>query len=97
MTTSGDAIPYEWHIITCEFPPQVGGVSDYTQTMASALAETHPTHVWCPSVESALPTPDCGRYIVHRELGRFSPADLRKVGRALDAMPAPRRPHNRAI
>jgi glycosyltransferase involved in cell wall biosynthesis len=89
--TSLSSIPHEWHVITCEFPPQVGGVSDYTYTMASALAAGHRTHVWCPSGEGPLPDPDSARYIIHRDLGGFSPADLRRVGHALDALPAPRR------
>ena len=25
----------EWHIITCEYPPQIGGVSSYVATVAA--------------------------------------------------------------
>ena len=28
-----------WHLITCEYPPQMGGVSDYTRVVAEGLSE----------------------------------------------------------
>jgi Glycosyl transferases group 1 len=38
-----------WHIITCEYPPQCGGVSDYTKLVAHGLADAgDEVHVWCP-------------------------------------------------
>jgi glycosyltransferase involved in cell wall biosynthesis len=41
-----------WHIITPEFPPQPGGVSDYTQLVAGGLAAAgDEVHVWCPTEE----------------------------------------------
>jgi glycosyltransferase involved in cell wall biosynthesis len=41
----------EWHVITCEYPPQVGGVSDYTKLVAHGLAEAgDEVHVWGPRV-----------------------------------------------
>ena len=40
---------YNWHIITCEYPPQTGGVSDYTKLVAEGLAEAgDEVHVWAP-------------------------------------------------
>lgn len=37
-----------WHIITSEFPPQPGGVSDYTAQLAPVLeAAGQPVRVWC--------------------------------------------------
>src|SRR5207247_5366355 len=45
--------------------------------------------VWCPSADG--PTPTAPGVTVHRELGRLSPRDLRRVGRLLDAHPQPRR------
>lgn len=80
----------EWHLITCEYPPQIGGVSDYTYLVGSGLAAAgHTVHVWCPPTEGS--TPDAPGVTVHRELGRFTPSDLRRVGSLLDEFPAPRR------
>ncbi len=88
----------DWHLITSEYPPQAGGVSDYTHLVATGLAAAgDEVHVWCPSVESEQPdavgleaTNPAG-VSVHRELGRFTPADLRRTGRRLDQFRAPRR------
>ena len=27
-----------WHLITCEYPPDIGGISDHTAQLASGLA-----------------------------------------------------------
>lgn len=89
-----------WHIITSEYPPQTGGVSDYTQLVAQGLAEAgDEVHVWCPSaaaipgnaIVAAAGRGDAAGVSVHRELGRFTPADLRRAGNLLDQFPAPRR------
>lgn len=80
----------EWHIITCEYPPQIGGVSSYTAGIAEALAAAgQRVHVWCPPMPGREPSPT--RVVVHGELGRFAPGDLRRAGRQLDLFPAPRR------
>jgi glycosyltransferase involved in cell wall biosynthesis len=80
-----------WHIIG-EYPPQPGGVSDYTGRVAAGLAQQgDEVHVWCgpsPNPDSGPATPGV---VVHRALGSFSPADLRSVGEQLDRFPAPRR------
>ncbi len=88
MTERGPA----WHIITSEYPPDVGGVSDYAQLVASALvAAGDVVHVWCPQRRSgARATPECGAQI-HETLGRIRPSDLRRLDQRLDACPAPRR------
>jgi glycosyltransferase involved in cell wall biosynthesis len=80
----------DWHLITSEYPPQIGGVSDHTRLIAVGLtAAGEVVHVWCPpSAEDGLGIPGV---IVHRELGSMKPADLRRVGRMLDHFPAPRR------
>jgi glycosyltransferase involved in cell wall biosynthesis len=37
-----------WHLITCEFPPRFGGVSDYCGQVAAGLrAAGEQVHVWC--------------------------------------------------
>ena len=78
-----------WHLLTGEYPPQPGGVSDYTAQLASALADTGAeVHVWTTLAPG--PTPDAPGVTVHRGAGRWSPADLARLNSALDAFPAPR-------
>ncbi|HEX2093816.1 MAG TPA: glycosyltransferase family 4 protein [Longimicrobiaceae bacterium] len=77
-----------WHLITGEYPPQVGGVSDYTRLIAEGLATAGDSvHVWCPPAAGA--SPEIPGVVVHRELGGFTPSDLRRVGSMLNGMPAP--------
>ncbi len=79
-----------WHILTGEYPPRHGGVSDYTAQVALGLAETGAeVHVWAPTVEGVTDPND--RFVVHRTAGRWSPADLDRLDRELDAFAAPRR------
>jgi glycosyltransferase involved in cell wall biosynthesis len=82
--------PITWHILTAEFPPKVGGVSDYSRAIAVGLAaEGDEVHVWCPpSGEEGERIPGVA---VHRSTGSFSPRDLRALARELDAFPSPRR------
>jgi len=80
----------EWHIITGEYPPQPGGVSDYTRIVARELAAAgDEVHVWCPNAADLTPQ-DLG-VIVHRNLGRLSPADLRSCSKRLNQFSRPRR------
>ena len=77
-----------WHLVTSEYPPDVGGVSDYTGQLAAALAEAgDEVHVWCPGDARSGPA----GVDVHAVLGRMSPGDLRRVDEELDACPGPRR------
>jgi glycosyltransferase involved in cell wall biosynthesis len=79
-----------WHMITCEYPPQSGGVSDYTYLLAKGLASRgDEVHVWCPAWPVQAPL--VRGVQIHSALGRFSPADLWAAGRELDRFPAPRR------
>lgn len=87
---SGQALRHAWHLITSEYPPQHGGVSDYTQAVAAGLADQgDEVHVWCPALTTAEPV-ETG-VTVHRQFTGFSPVDLQLVGRQLDGFPAPRR------
>lgn len=89
-----------WHIITCEYPPQVGGVGDYTRLVAEALAEAgEDVHVWCPKLKDEareFETRDveefeaCG-VKVHRLFETFTPAELKRAGKILDERAGPRR------
>ena len=77
-----------WHIVASEYPPDVGGVSDYTRQIAQGLARMgDEVHVWCPhSGAGATYGPH-----VHADLGDFRPADLKRLDERLSAYPAPRR------
>ena len=78
------------HLITPEFPPQPGGVADYSEQLALNLAMAgEEVHAWCPAVPGA---PEAGDSIeVHREPGLFGPRSLRILGRHLDRFPTPRK------
>ena len=71
-----------WHLVTPEFPPRVGGVSDYAQLIARGLAEAgDEVHVWCPPGGKSE-TSD--RFLVHAELGGLRRADLDRLDGLLD-------------
>lgn len=76
--------PQAWHLITCEYPPQIGGVAAYSQQVAAALVRVgEAVHVWGPGHEGDQTGPD--GVVVHRRLGSFSLRDCVRTGRALDA------------
>jgi glycosyltransferase involved in cell wall biosynthesis len=79
------------HILTAEYPPRVGGVSDHTFQIAAGLAEAgDEVHVWCGRDEGVpLPTPP--GVTAHRLAGSFRPSDLRRMAAELDRFPPPRR------
>ena len=79
-----------WHLLTGEYPPQPGGISDYTALVAAALAGLgDEVHIWTtPTAGEALDTPGV---TVHRSGGSWSSADLRRLDAELDQFPAPRR------
>ena len=78
-----------WHILTSEYPPDVGGVSDYTHHVAEGLARAgDQVHVWCPHRAKGARTPGVQ---VHDDLGAIGPADLRRLDRSLMEFPSPRR------
>ncbi|HEY7185095.1 MAG TPA: glycosyltransferase family 4 protein [Vicinamibacterales bacterium] len=78
-----------WHILTSEYPPDVGGVSDYTRQVAEGLArEGDEVHVWCP--HRADDEARSGVH-VHPELGAIGYADLKRLDRSLREFAAPRR------
>jgi glycosyltransferase involved in cell wall biosynthesis len=69
-----------WDFITCEFPPKVGGVSDYSRQLAEALAQRGAeVEVWAPGVSS--PETPFERLTIRREFNRFRPRDLLNVSR----------------
>jgi glycosyltransferase involved in cell wall biosynthesis len=71
-----------WHIVTGEYPPQPGGVSDYTRLVARGLAEAgDEVHVWAP--QALGPSPADAGVRLHRLPGHFGPVALVGLHRAL--------------
>ena len=71
------------HMITCEYPPQLGGVADFTRTIADRVAQTgREVHVWAPGTTGTVV--EASGVIVHREFGSFSVRDRKRVASLLD-------------
>lgn len=79
-----------WHILTGEYPPQLGGISDYTAQVAAGLAaDGAGVHVWTGEwPETAAETIGVK---VHRLAGLWRRAGLGKLNEELSRWPAPRR------
>jgi glycosyltransferase involved in cell wall biosynthesis len=78
-----------WHFLTGEYPPQPGGISDYTELVATALARLgDQVHVWTTATLAETTTPP--GVTVHRSAGAWSSADLRRLDAELDRFAAPR-------
>jgi glycosyltransferase involved in cell wall biosynthesis len=79
-----------WQIITGEYPPRIGGVSDYTRAVAGALAAAgDAVEVWTgplpPASETGgAPPPDDAGVTVHRLPDHFGRRGLAALGAALD-------------
>ena len=77
-----------WHIVTCEYPPQIGGVSDYTGLLARELSNAgDDAHVWSPAFDSNEKEKQPN---VHRSLGQFLSADLKRTNELLTQHASPR-------
>src|SRR5713101_9172419 len=75
-----------WHLITGEYPPQPGGVSDYTRLVAIELARAGDlVNVWAPGTVASESVEE--GTIVHRLPGHFGPKALRVLDSALRATP----------
>lgn len=78
-----------WHLITGEYPPQRGGIADYTAHLAAALAGSgSEVHVW---TTQGLETQAVDGVTVHRPAASWALSELAHFDRALEAFPAPRR------
>jgi glycosyltransferase involved in cell wall biosynthesis len=89
-----------WHILTGEYPPQPGGVSDYTRQLACALVDAGDrVEVWAPHCETSDRLPDGADgadsavpgVVIHRLPDTFGPKSLLRLTRALNRLPSPRR------
>ncbi|MCP3103077.1 glycosyltransferase family 4 protein [Myxococcus sp. K15C18031901] len=79
-----------WHLLTGEYPPHPGGVSDYTALVARELARRgQQVHVWAPG--DAAGTLEEDGVTVHRFPGLFTPLGLARLTRELERVPGPRR------
>ncbi len=67
-----------WHVITPEFPPQIGGVADYSNLIAEELIRQGETVFVWPPREAPME-------------GRFDRKALRRLSAALDGTALPRR------
>lgn len=77
-----------WHLVSGEYPPEPGGVSDYTQQLARSLAAAgESVHVWTPS---PFPVRQDGSITIHGVPG-FGPRDLREFSAELASSPGPKR------
>ncbi len=73
-----------WHLITGEYPPQPGGVSDYSRLVACGLAGAgDEVHVWAPECTAQLQSD--GGVVVHRLPGHFGPRALTALARSIDS------------
>ena len=75
-----------WQIITGEYPPQFGGVSDYTRLIARGLvAAGDEVTIWAPPVVHTLPSEDADDVRVRRLPDCFGPNSLRELSRGIDS------------
>jgi hypothetical protein len=69
---------YTWHVVTPEYPPQIGGVADYSRAVADELQHQGATvRVWHPGAGPLL--------------DGYSPRGLRALSAAIDQGERPRR------
>jgi glycosyltransferase involved in cell wall biosynthesis len=74
------------HIITSEYPPIMGGVSEHSRIVAqAAVAEGYEVHVWTAAHGTESPN-----VFVRPALGDFSSASLQNVDAALEEWAPPR-------
>lgn len=91
--TAPDAPRERWCVVTCEYPPLLGGVSDHTHGLVAALAaQGHVVDVWCPPApvtEDAEPqrAPEIPGVTVHVLPSHFGFRAISMLRRELRALP----------
>lgn len=79
----------EWHIVTGEYPPQLGGVGDYTFQVSQELARAGDgVHVWSPATHLEVFHQDAAQ--VHALPHGFGWRWLRTLNRRLRSYSGPR-------
>ena len=79
----------EWHVVTGEYPPQLGGVSDYTHLVSRELAKGGDrVHVWAPATHLKAFHEETEQ--VHTLPTGFGPRWLRELNRQLRSYAPPR-------
>ena len=79
-----------WHVITGEYPPDPGGVSDYTRAVARGLAAAGDSVVvWTPG--ASQDGADGAGIVVRRLPDRFGRASRARIDSALDGEAEPHR------
>jgi glycosyltransferase involved in cell wall biosynthesis len=84
-----DSAPQRWCVITCEYPPLTGGVSDNTHLLVATLAARGDiVDVWCPPAgEDAGPAPEIAGVTVHVLPSHFGMGAIATLRRTLRALP----------
>jgi len=78
------------HIITGEYPPDLGGVADYAAQVAAGLAAAgQEVHVWCGGDDTTAD--ETQGVLVHRCAGAYDREGIRQLSAGLNARPMPRR------
>jgi glycosyltransferase involved in cell wall biosynthesis len=78
-------------MITCEYPPQTGGIADYSCEIAAGLSQAGiPVRIWTPGNEDRT-TRLSSRVTVVRSLGRFGLPSLVRTARKMRRAGAGRR------
>jgi glycosyltransferase involved in cell wall biosynthesis len=89
-----DATLQRWCVVTCEYPPIAGGVSDHTHHLVAALAAAGDViDVWCPPApvaDDAEPerAPEIDGVTVHVLPSHFGPRAIARLRRELHALPS---------
>ena len=79
-----------WHLISPEFPPIPGGVSEHSRVLVeTAVSRGLAVHVWTAAGGEAIASRPSVE--VHPSLGGFGAGDIARTGALLDAFPRPRR------
>lgn len=74
------AVPID--MVTCEYPPSIGGIADYTREIAKGLSLSGiPVRIWAPGIEGCEQVDP--KITISRSLGRFGMRSLLRAGRAM--------------